>query len=1525
MLRINGFTYHSLTPHNLHQLARYHGGVNEGELDAGEVPNGVAQAEYYQALQKYLNYITAHNPHHETTRIMRAVIAENDAEQFPNGFHVVFKGTKGTTTGAPADTEYEPVLMYPPLDAAHEDTGEGNHVMIVKRDPDTGEWKNLKIYPGQPGYYELQYPVLFDQGTGGYFKGGSMQFAFDGRIHWFDSQYEDSEGRKLTPKQWVKQVVYEWHHMYNSGHLFSRFLLDAVATNDAWEVEEKKQWVDKARAQRVVSMPQVRAAAAAQDGDPVAAADVGKPSMPYHMNLPSSPINMCEQKQKCLTIMGTHGKPSHFITFTCNPLWPEITRALAEHGLKPHEWDKCPLLVARMFKIKKDRLLDDLRNGNFLGYRPPNRVRVKKRPVITICYVVEYQKRGLPHVHIAVRVEDPQPETAEEVDKVISAQLPPRPEGECPDHPCPERVKWYEHLMVLALMTHRCTAGCAKEKGCSKGFPKQALPYTTVDDKGYPWYKRAIDSIYVVPFCMRMLKRFHAHLNVEIAASVAIAAYLFKYIFKGADTADISFVRNGELIDTPEWLRVRYLSACEAAWSACGFHRSRITPTVVILPLSLPGQEHIVVDADEPDVVEAAGQQANDQLRWLRRPATGTPPSYAQVAQDAPHAPPGAQAEFLEEDDIKRDKEKAIFSRFLSPEQVDAVLTGDFDNMTYETFYSAFVYINKQQWVSRSGWFDNADQEGATPHKFARRNVISKGVCVAVLRQAIRPPPELFYMRILLKRMAVHNLEELKQGIADPNALPGAPPPQPFNTFESSAKARGWVVNNNMAHHAMKSAVDAGDTPADLRRFFVMVVKEMVDAQPFTLFKTFYPSMLADYRQNRPEHLRCNIPEHHAALDDEHYLPTNARNDYNIMLRSLHAIFDIQTNEATLLSIPLPLPNPDAPPPDRPDAVQEHISEWVPADPQRLDQEAALLAATVGSLNEEQAAIFWGIVAHLRANVADQDVWDDRWAALQLPNPPQPGDMQLPTFQHGVAFLSAAGGCGKTYLLNAALKTARLMQVVTVATAFTGLAANGYPGGTTVHRSFQLPVQTEGDDRGALQSTLHRGSAKADVIAHSGLIICDEAPMGGCRIANAMKETLSELSKEADTRHQLLIFSGDFQQVSPVVTRSDRRAQVMAWLTQAPWWHTDVQRLDLRHSMRHADDPRLRSLLDGIADGSAEICPKLDFELKSADITFQYLGRGARGIKIPTSIIQPVHEEQAAVDFVHADLRNPKECAKGAVLCTLHAGCNLINRIAIERMRGMPGVVIHDLEAHTSIRDARDLLQDFAGDEFLSRLDSTSVPPHKLTVCVGAVCMLMRNLAPGWTNGKRVIIQSISPAGESVVVVDAEHWDEQNGANHVYPYQHRLRLCRVDFDWKISQVGMTVVRKQFPFRLAYAVTFNKSQGQTLDRAVVDVRNPVFAHGQMYTAASRVRKGEHMRMLCLKSQVRNSGDPENEYISVVNFVERVMLEKSMPEAQRHELGAVPPDPAPPGQPALEQPQGVNSTNHTCFFSAPPNNS
>ena len=50
----------------------------------------------------------------------------------------------------------------------------------------------------------------------------------------------------------------------------------------------------------------------------------------------------------------------------------------------------------------------------------------------------------------------------------------------------------------------------------------------------------------------------------------------------------------------------------------------------------------------------------------------------------------------------------------------------------------------------------------------------------------------------------------------------------------------------------------------------------------------------------------------------------------------------------------------------------------------------------------------------------------------------------------------------------------------------------------------------------------------------------------------------------------------------------------------------------------------------------------------------------------------------------------------------------------------------------------------------------------------------------------------------------------------------------------------TVIRKQFPLRLAYATTFNSCQGLTLAKTAVDLRIDPFAHGQLYTALSRVR-------------------------------------------------------------------------------------
>ena len=156
--------------------------------------------------------------------------------------------------------------------------------------------------------------------------------------------------------------------------------------------------------------------------------------------------------------------------------------------------------------------------------------------------------------------------------------------------------------------------------------------------------------------------------------------------------------------------------------------------------------------------------------------------------------------------------------------------------------------------------------------------------------------------------------------------------------------------------------------------------------------------------------------------------------------------------------------------------------------------------------------------------------------------------------------------------------------------------------------------------------------------------------------------------------------------------------------------------------------------------------------------------------------------------------------------------------------------------------------------------------------------MLTRNLAATWTNGRRVVVRFITQ--RIVEVVAAEAW---RGPHARYSYHQRFCVPRIPFDWKHGKVGMVVERMQFPLQLAYATTFNKAQGKTLARAVVDVRVPVFAHGQLYVALSRVRGRDCIRLLCEDPQKHQSDALGGNYTSVTNVVERAMLERTMPQA------------------------------------------
>jgi hypothetical protein len=116
---------------------------------------------------------------------------------------------------------------------------------------------------------------------------------------------------------------------------------------------------------------------------------------------------------------------------------------------------------------------------------------------------------------------------------------------------------------------------------------------------------------------------------------------------------------------------------------------------------------------------------------------------------------------------------------------------------------------------------------------------------------------------------------------------------------------------------------------------------------------------------------------------------------------------------------------------------------------------------------------------------------------------------------------------------------------------------------------------------------------------------------------------------------------------------------------------------------------------------------------------------------------------------------------------------------------------------------------------------------------VGAVCVLTRNLSvrKGLVKNARVVIKSLQRNYVEVTLLSR---------NKFLPQEQNYCIPRITFEFRPLNANFTVHRKQYPFRLAYATTFNSCQGLTLKRVVLDLRTEVFAHGQLYTALTRVR-------------------------------------------------------------------------------------
>ena len=321
------------------------------------------------------------------------------------------------------------------------------------------------------------------------------------------------------------------------------------------------------------------------------------------LSFTGSARHMFEIFQDSMAITRYNQHPDVFLTMTANPTWPEITSAL----LPNQKAIDRPDLVARVFELKRKALMKEIGNGTVFGKKVAH--------VLTI----EFQKRGLPHMHALFFLHGPDKiHTCNQVDKIV-----------CAEFPDPNEDPLLFDTVMKCMVHGPCgarnpNASCMEDGKCMKKYPRTYVDSTTMSPDGYPIYRRRnngrhytvrghpVDNRDVVPYNPYLSRLFHCHINVEVCAGVRCVKYIHKYIYKGHDRTTMVLGATDEI---QQYLDARYIGPAEAAWRIFEHPLHQEFPSVVRLVLHLPGQHRVTFNPDDdPDTIRNRAENERTTL-----------------------------------------------------------------------------------------------------------------------------------------------------------------------------------------------------------------------------------------------------------------------------------------------------------------------------------------------------------------------------------------------------------------------------------------------------------------------------------------------------------------------------------------------------------------------------------------------------------------------------------------------------------------------------------------------------------------------------------------------------------------------------------------------------------------------------------------------------------------------------------------------------------------------------------------------
>lgn len=351
------------------------------------------------------------------------------------------------------------------------------------------------------------------------------------------------------------------------------------------------------------------------------------------------------------------------------------------------------------------------------------------------------------------------------------------------------------------------------------------------------------------------------------------------------------------------------------------------------------------------------------------------------------------------------------------------------------------------------------------------------------------------------------------------------------------------------------------------------------------------------------------------------------------------------------------------------------------------------------------------------------------------------------------------------------------------------------------------------DKNELLKSTIKPNSPRADLIRQARLIIWDEAPTANRAVLACVDAVLREImGNNLPFGGKVFVLLGDFRQTCPVVRRGSRAQIVDASIKSSPLWrHFEIKRLT--EPIRNAEDLDLAQFVDSIGDGA--------------------------GPEVSLDMLERARDSEDLLGFVYPPhiISDPIACLSRAILAPTNRQVDTFNDAVLDRIDGISATYF----AADSFREGEDvgIVPPASVLDYAARTPLPGLPPHMLTIKSNCVFRLMRNFSidRGLVKNTRVVVTNVGCRLITVRIVrPGLSVDDED-----------LLIPRISFDTHLPS-GHTLLRRQFPLAPAYATTFNSCQGLTLDKLGVDLTRPVFSHGQLYTALSRIRHRSHVKIL-----------------------------------------------------------------------------